>query len=83
MAGGRNLKFIFRFMETPRKPLHLDKRSLVQWKITNMPVYFIWIIILFNGPFEYGDGTIFKPLRWIQNLHQSTGTMKLCILTDV
>jgi hypothetical protein len=33
---------------------------------------FIWIIIFFKGPFEYGDGGIFKPLRWMQNMHQST-----------
>jgi hypothetical protein len=25
-----------------------------------------------DGPFYYGDGWIFKLLRWMQNLHQST-----------
>jgi hypothetical protein len=33
---------------------------------------FILIIIFFNGLFEYGDGGIFKLLKWMQNLHQST-----------
>jgi hypothetical protein len=33
---------------------------------------YIWIIIFFNGPFEYGDGGILKLLRWMQHLHQST-----------
>jgi hypothetical protein len=31
----------------------------------------------FNGPFEYGDGRIFKLLRWMQNLHQSTWDHKM------
>jgi hypothetical protein len=29
------------------------------------------MIILFNGPFEYGDGMVFKLFRWMQNLNQS------------
>jgi hypothetical protein len=33
---------------------------------------FIWIIIFFNGPFEYGDGGIFKLLRWMQKFRLST-----------
>jgi hypothetical protein len=37
-----------------------------------MPTSFIWVIVFFNGPSEYGDGEIFKLLRWMQNLHQST-----------
>jgi hypothetical protein len=27
------------------------------------PTSFIWIIIFFNGTFEYGDGKIFKPFN--------------------
>jgi hypothetical protein len=50
-------------METTHEILHLDKRSLVQWKIVDMPTSFIWIIIFFNGPSEYGDGGIFELLR--------------------
>jgi hypothetical protein len=38
----------------------------------NIPKSFIWTIICFKGPFEYGDGGIFKLLRWMQNLHEST-----------
>jgi len=55
-------------MATTHEPLHLDKRSFVQWKIVDIPTSFILIIIFFNGPFEYGDGGIFKLLRWMQNL---------------
>jgi hypothetical protein len=33
---------------------------------------FIWIIIIFNWAFEYGDVGIIKLLRWLQNLHLST-----------
>jgi hypothetical protein len=38
----------------------------------HIPTSFIWIIIFFNGPFEYGDSGIFKLLRWMQNLDQTT-----------
>jgi hypothetical protein len=38
----------------------------------DVPTSFICIIAFFNGCFEYGDGGIFKLLRWMQNLHQST-----------
>jgi hypothetical protein len=31
-----------------------------------------WIIIVFNGAFGYGDGGIFKLLRWLRKLYQST-----------
>jgi hypothetical protein len=40
MMGGLNVKFTFYFMEKTHKPLHLDKRSLVQWKITDMATSF-------------------------------------------
>jgi len=55
-------------MATTHEPLYLDKQSLVQWKIMDILTSFIWIIIFFNGPFEYGDGGIFKLLRWMQNI---------------
>jgi hypothetical protein len=51
---------------TTSEPLHSDKRSFVQWKIVDMSTSFIWIIIFFNGPFEYGYGGIFKLLRLMQ-----------------
>jgi hypothetical protein len=41
-------------MATTHEPLHLGKRSFVQWKIVKIPKSFIWIIILFDGAFEYG-----------------------------
>jgi hypothetical protein len=59
-------------MATTHEPLHLHKWSFVQWKVVDITIIFIWITIFFNGPFEYGDGEIFKLLRWMQNLHQST-----------
>jgi hypothetical protein len=36
----------------------------------DMPTSFIWIIVFFSRPFEYGNGGIFKLLRWMQNLLQ-------------
>jgi hypothetical protein len=53
--------------ETTHEPLHLDKRSMVHWKII-----FVWIIIFFNRSFEYGNGGIFRLVRWMQNMHQLT-----------
>jgi hypothetical protein len=55
-------------MATTHEPLQVDKRSLVQWKIVGIPASFILLIIFCNGPFEYGDGGIFKVLRWMQNM---------------
>jgi hypothetical protein len=31
----------------------------------------------FNRPFEYGDGGIFRLLRWMQNLHHTTSDHKI------
>jgi hypothetical protein len=42
-------------MEATHKPLHFDKWRLVQQRITDIPINFIWIIILFEGVFKYGD----------------------------
>jgi hypothetical protein len=50
--------------------LHLDKWSSVQQTIMDMPTSFIWIIILFDEGFKYGDnaeiwgyvGTNMEPL---------------------
>jgi hypothetical protein len=53
-------------METAHALLRIEKRSLVQWKI--VPTSFVWIIVFFDGPFEYGDCGNFKLLRWMQNL---------------
>jgi hypothetical protein len=60
-------------MVTKHEPLHLYKRSTVQWKIVNILTSFIWIITFFDGPVKYGDGGIFKLLRWMQNLHFNVG----------
>jgi hypothetical protein len=59
-------------MATTLEPLHWKKRNFVQWKIVNMPTSSIWLIIYFNGTFEYGDGGIFKTVEVEQNLHSST-----------
>jgi hypothetical protein len=58
MASGLKLKFTFCSMETTHEPLHLDKLSLVQWKIMNIPTSFIWIIF-FHAASEYGNGSKF------------------------
>jgi hypothetical protein len=68
-------------MATTHEPLHLDKRSFIQQKIMSTPKSFIWTIIFFSEPFEYGDGWIFKLLRWMQNLHQSKWDHKI-LYTD-
>jgi hypothetical protein len=46
-------------METTHEPLHVDKRSYVQWKIMNITTSFIWIIISFDGAFEYDSALNF------------------------
>jgi hypothetical protein len=83
MAGGWYLKLTYCFMETTSKPLHLDKPSFAQWKIEDIPTSFMWVIIFFNRPFEYGDDGISKLLRWMQNVHQSTRDHKICMLTGL
>jgi hypothetical protein len=49
----------------------LRETNFCTWKIMDIATSFIWVIIFFNRPFEYGDGGIFKLLRWIQNLQLS------------
>jgi hypothetical protein len=46
--------------------------KLVQWKIMDIGTSFIWIIIFFDEAFEYSDSGIFRLLKWMQKLHQST-----------
>jgi hypothetical protein len=53
MAGGWIIKLTFSFMDATHKPLHLGKRSLVQWNFIDIPTGFISIVIFFKGPFEY------------------------------
>jgi hypothetical protein len=53
VMSGWKLKFTFYFMERTYKPLHLD-RSFVHWQIMDISTSFIWIIIFFDGAFEYG-----------------------------
>jgi hypothetical protein len=43
----------------------------------DIPTSCTLIIILFNGPVEFGDGGIIISLRWMQNVHQSTWDHKL------
>jgi hypothetical protein len=45
-------------METTHEMLHLDKLSLVQWKIMGTPKSLTWIIIFFNGPFTIMDAKL-------------------------
>jgi hypothetical protein len=64
-------------MAITHKPLYLDHRSFVQWKIVGMRTSCIWIIIFCNGPLEYDDGGIFKLLMWTQDLHHSNWNHKI------
>jgi hypothetical protein len=59
MAAVWMLKFMFSFVETTHEPLHLDKWTLVWWEIMDIHISFIWIIILFDAVFKYGDGAKF------------------------
>jgi hypothetical protein len=38
----------------------------------DIPTSFLSVIIFFDRAFEYDGGGIFKPLKWMKNLHQST-----------
>jgi hypothetical protein len=59
MAGGWKLQFTFYFMKRTHEPLHLVKWNFVHWKIMDIPISFSWIIIFFDGTFEYGDASTF------------------------
>jgi hypothetical protein len=52
-------KFIVCSVETTHEPLHLDKWTSVQEEIMDIPITFIWIIILLHAVFKYGDGAEF------------------------
>jgi hypothetical protein len=53
------LEFIACFVETTHEPLHLGKWTVEQQEVMNIPTSFIWIIILFDAVFKYGDGAKF------------------------
>jgi hypothetical protein len=59
-GGGLKLKFVFCFMvKTLRRCTWSDWYSwyiLAQQKVMAIPTSFIWIIILFDKAFKYGDG---------------------------
>jgi len=55
VEGGWKLKFIFCFMETAHTPLYLDKWSLIQYKILDVPTSFMWIITLVPKAFKQGN----------------------------
>jgi hypothetical protein len=57
-------------METTHEPLHLRQTKFCTMK-DSVHTYKFYLNNYFNGLFEYGDGWIFKLLRWTQNLHQS------------
>jgi hypothetical protein len=59
MEGGWILELKSSFMNTTHEPLHLDKSSMVQHNIMNIPPAFIWTVILLNDTSEYGDGVKF------------------------
>jgi hypothetical protein len=57
MAAVWMLKLVVCFVETTHEPLHLDKWTLQE--IMAIPTSFIWIVILFDAVFKYGDGAKF------------------------
>jgi hypothetical protein len=58
-------------MEITYESLNLDGIWYNERWWTCLKVLFEWLFP-FYGPFEYGDGGIFKLLRWMQNLRRST-----------
>jgi hypothetical protein len=40
-------------MDRTHGPLHLNKLSFLHWKIMDISTTSIWIIIFFDGSFEY------------------------------
>jgi hypothetical protein len=59
MAGGWKFKYIFYFTERTHEPFLLDTWRFVHWKIKHIPTSLIWIIIFFDGAFQYGGGSTF------------------------
>jgi hypothetical protein len=66
---GRQFSFKIRISSygDNHQPLHLDKWSLVRWKIAHIHTDFIPIIILFDA-FKCGDDAKFR-LFWGGNRH--------------
>jgi hypothetical protein len=64
VEGSWILKFVWWCMETTHETFHLDKWSLAQSKIMDILTSFIWIIILFDRDFKYGDGAKFLGYVW-------------------
>jgi hypothetical protein len=60
-------------MEITHEQLHLGKRSLVQLKISDMAINFAWINIFLTELLNTAMVGLSALLRWMQNLHQSTG----------
>jgi hypothetical protein len=63
-AGRLKLKHTFYSMERTHKQLYLDKWSLVHWNILYMLTSLIWIVVFFDGTFEYGGGSKFWGYVW-------------------
>jgi hypothetical protein len=72
MAGQLKFRIHILFYGDHSWTTALQKRSVIQWKIMDIPTSFIWFTTSFNGASEYSFGQAFKLLRWMQNLHQST-----------
>jgi hypothetical protein len=83
MAGSWSLKFTFCFMETTHELLHLDKRSLVQWKIMT------YLKVLFESLFSLMEllnvAMVESSNFWggCKTCTSQCGTTKFCMLTDL
>jgi hypothetical protein len=53
------VKIQISFVETIQEPLFLDRWSLAEQNIMDMPKSFIWIINLFDEPLTYDSGEKF------------------------
>jgi hypothetical protein len=71
MAGHWTLKFTFFFYGDNSWTVAFRQAKFGILKIVDIHTSFI-LIIFFDGAFEYDDGGIFKLLKWMQKLHQST-----------
>jgi hypothetical protein len=58
-GGWLKVKIYILFYGDNSWTIALQKWSLVQWKITDIPTSFIWIIIFFYRAFEHGDDVKF------------------------
>jgi hypothetical protein len=83
MAGSLNLKFQFWCMEITHGPLHLDKRSSVQWKIMDIATSYIWVSIFFDEVSNLAMVGFSSSWGIRKNFTNQRETMKFLMLTNL